>query len=89
MKVEIYTTTYCGYCVQAKNFFEREHIPYVEIDVTGDDAAREALVQKAEGRRTVPQIFIDGKPIGGYSDMMALHRAGELAPLLGRVPPAV
>lgn len=82
--VEIYTTNYCGYCVQAKNFFAREHIPYTEIDVTGDDAARAALVERAEGRRTVPQIFIDGKAIGGYTDMMALHRSGELWALLGR-----
>lgn len=83
-KVEIYTTTYCGYCVQAKNFFDREGISYTEIDVTGDDGARSALVEKSEGRRTVPQIFIDGKPIGGYTDMMALQRSGQLAGLLGR-----
>lgn len=82
--VEIYTTNYCGYCTMAKRFFEAEGIPFTEIDVTGDDAARAALVQKAAGRRTVPQIFIDGTPVGGYTDMMDLHRRGELARMLGR-----
>lgn len=85
-KIEIYTTTYCGYCMQAKSFFRSKNLPYVEIDVTGDDAARQALVQKSEGRRTVPQIFINDQPIGGYTDLVALERSGRLEAMLAQTP---
>ena len=81
-EVVIYTTDTCPYCRRAEAFLESNGVPFTAIDVTGDDAAREALVERSEGRRTVPQIFIGGRPIGGYSDMMALHVKGELQPLL-------
>lgn len=81
-KIEIYTTTYCGYCDQAKSFFRSKGLPFTEIDVTGDDAARQALVEKAGGRRTVPQIFINGQSIGGYTELVALNRNGELEGML-------
>ena len=80
--VEIYTTTYCGYCTQAKAFLKSKGVAFKEIDVTGDDAARAALVERAGGRRTVPQIFIGGEPIGGYTDLVALDRSGRLDALL-------
>lgn len=82
VQIDVYTTDYCGYCRMAKSFLEREGLAYREIDVTGNDAARDELVRKSEGRRTVPQIFINGKPIGGYTDMVELKRTGELEKLV-------
>jgi glutaredoxin 3 len=75
--VRIYTTDYCGFCRRAKELLTRKQIPFEEIDVTGDDSQREWLVE-ATGRRTVPQIFIGDEPIGGYTDLAALDRSGEL-----------
>jgi len=79
--VKIYTTTYCGYCARAKDFLRRKGVAFDEVDVTGDDAQREMLVEKT-GRRTVPQIFIGDEPIGGYTDMVALEQQGQLDPKL-------
>jgi glutaredoxin 3 len=79
--VKIFTTTRCGYCVQAKHLLAKRGIDYEEVDVTGDDDKRAWLVE-ATGRRTVPQIFIKGEPIGGYDDLAALDRAGTLAAML-------
>lgn len=81
-KVEVYTTTYCPYCVRAKQLLDAKDVDYAEIDVTGDDAARMALVEKSGGRRTVPQIFINGQPVGGYDDLRALEEAGQLDQML-------
>ena len=81
-KVEVYSTTYCPYCVRAKQLLDVKDVDYTEIDVTGDDAARVALVEKSGGRRTVPQIFINGQAIGGYDDLKALEESGELDKLL-------
>lgn len=83
-KIDVYTTTYCPYCTRAKDYLGKKGLAYSVIDVTGDDAARDALVQKSGGRKTVPQIFIDGQPIGGFDDLVALDRAGKLDSLLGR-----
>lgn len=80
--VEVYTTQTCPYCVKAKTLLKTKGIPFKEIDVTGDDEARIALVQKANGMRTVPQIFINGKHIGGSDDLHALNDKGELDALL-------
>lgn len=81
-KVDVYTTTYCPYCVRAKQLLDTKDVDYTEIDVTGDDAARINLVEKSGGRRTVPQIFINDQPIGGYDDMRALEETGQLDQLL-------
>ncbi|MDD3019658.1 MAG: glutaredoxin 3 [Alphaproteobacteria bacterium] len=81
-KVEVYTTDYCPYCTRAKQLLDMKDVDYAEIDVSSDDVARIALVQKAQGRRTVPQIFINDKPIGGYDDMRALEDSGDLDKLL-------
>ncbi len=81
-KVQIYTTSYCGYCVRAKQFFDGKNVAYDEIDVTGDDLTRNELVRKTNGRRTVPQIFINDLPVGGYTDVVALDRSGELEKML-------
>lgn len=77
-KVDVYTTTYCPYCVRAKQLLDAKDVDYTEIDVTGDDVARISLVEKSGGRRTVPQIFINGQSIGGYDDMRALEESGQL-----------
>jgi len=81
-KVEVYSTSYCPYCVRAKQLLDSKDVDYTEIDVTGDDAARIALVEKSGGRRTVPQIFINGQSIGGYDDLKALEESGKLDGML-------
>jgi len=81
-EVRIYTTTYCGYCVRAKQLLAKKGVPYQEIDVTGDHDARAWLVEASGGRRTVPQIFIGGKPIGGFTELRDLDRNGLLDQLL-------
>lgn len=82
-RVEVYTTPSCPYCVRAKRLLGERGIAYEEIDVSGDDALR-ADVMRRSGRRTVPQIFIDGTSIGGYDELAALDGRGELAPMLGK-----
>ncbi|OFW90360.1 MAG: glutaredoxin 3 [Alphaproteobacteria bacterium RIFCSPHIGHO2_12_FULL_45_9] len=82
-KVEVYSTNYCPYCVRAKQLLDAKDVDYTEIDVTGDDEARMALVEKSGGRKTVPQIFINGQSIGGYDDLRALEESGKLDGLLG------
>lgn len=82
-RVEVYTTPSCPYCVRAKRLLGERGIAYEEIDVSGDDALR-ADVMRRSGRRTVPQIFIDGTSIGGYDELAALDGHGELAPMLGK-----
>ena len=81
-KVEIYVTSYCPYCVAAKMLLRKKGVSFTEIDVTGDDDRRKWLAETS-GMRTVPQIFIDDRPYGGYTDIAALDRRGELDPLLG------
>lgn len=80
--VEIYVTQTCPYCVRAKELLKRKGVAYQEIDVSHDDALRADLVKKADGRRTVPQIFINGKGIGGSDDLYALEKDGKLDALL-------
>lgn len=80
--VRIYTTTYCGFCVRAKQLFDKKGVAYEEIDVTQDDALRTKLVEMTGGQRTVPQIWIGDTHVGGYSDVAALDRDGRLDPML-------
>ncbi len=77
----MYTTQYCPFCVQAKALLRHRGIPFEEIDVGGNDALRAEMVE-ASGRRTVPQIFINGNPIGGFEELRALDERGELDRLL-------
>lgn len=81
-EIIIYSTPVCPYCTRAKKLLEGKGQTYKEIDVSQDPAVREAMTQKAGGRQTVPQIFIDGRHIGGFDDLAALDRKGELDPLL-------
>jgi glutaredoxin 3 len=82
-EVVVYVTDYCPYCVRAKGLLSRKGVAFTEIDVSGDDELRAWLV-KTTGRRTVPQIFIDGVPVGGSDDLHALDRAGKLDAMLSR-----
>jgi glutaredoxin 3 len=77
-RVVVYSTTYCGYCRRAEDLLRRAGIAFESVDVTDDVPARAKLVERAGGRRTVPVIFIDGEPIGGYQELAAMMRAGEL-----------
>lgn len=81
-KVVIYTTNYCPYCNGAKSLLRAKKVEFEEIDVT-HDRARRAEMEKLSRRYTVPQIFIDGEPIGGYDDARLLDARGELDRLLG------
>lgn len=81
-QVVIYTTSYCPYCAGAKALLRAKSIAFREIDVTRDEALREEM-ERLSQRYTVPQIFIDGKPIGGYDDARRLDALGELDRLLG------
>ncbi len=76
-EVTVYTTRVCPYCVAAKRLLGERKVAYKEINVDGDDAKRAWLVE-ATGRRTVPQIFIGDEPIGGYDDLAALDKSGQL-----------
>ncbi|MGE4166570.1 MAG: glutaredoxin 3 [Xanthobacteraceae bacterium] len=80
--IDIYTTRYCPYCRAAKELLDRKGAAYNEIDVGGDYALRETLIQRARGRTTVPQIFVGKVHVGGSDDLHALEHAGKLDPLL-------
>lgn len=81
-KVEIYTKLGCPYCVRAKALLSDKGIAFEETDISMGGPAREAMIARANGRTTVPQIFIDGRHVGGCDDLHALDAAGELDPLL-------
>lgn len=80
--VTIYTRQTCGYCRRAKALLDRKGVAYMEIDIEREPARRAEMIERAEGRTTVPQIFIDGAAIGGCDDLHALDAAGKLDPLL-------
>ena len=77
----MYTSATCGYCVAAKNFLKSRGLEWKEVRIDLDPAERARMVERAR-RTSVPQIFIGDTHVGGYDDMMALHRAGGLVPLL-------
>ena len=81
-KIEIYTTRYCPYCTSAKALLNRKNVQFTEIDVSGDPAGRAKMIQRANGRMTVPQIFIGEVHVGGSDELHELERAGKLDPLL-------
>lgn len=81
MTIEIYTQPWCPYCERAVGVFEGKRVPFREIDAPHGSKAREEAAARS-GRNTMPQIFIDGRHIGGCDDLLALDRAGELDPLL-------
>lgn len=81
-KVEIYSTEYCPFCWRAKALLKAKGVDFIEIDVSDDPALREKMVKLAGGRRTVPEIFINGRLVGGYDELRALESKGALEPLL-------
>ncbi len=83
-EVVIYTTRSCPYCHAAKALLARKAVGFTEIDVTGDRAARQAMTARAQGRTTVPQIFVGETHVGGCDDLYGLEHAGELDPLLAQ-----
>lgn len=80
--VTIYTTPICPYCVRAKSLLGKKGVAYEEVDVMMDQKAREEMLAKSGGARTVPQIFIGTTHVGGCDDLYALDRDGKLDPLL-------
>lgn len=82
-QVEIYTKAFCPYCARALRLLGDKNVAVDETDITMDRTKREEMIGRANGRTTVPQIFIDGQHIGGCDDLVALDRAGKLDPLLG------
>ena len=81
-KIEIYTTMICPYCIRAKRLLESENLSYEEIDVSVSREARAAMSKRANGRTSVPQIFINDTHIGGSDDLAILHRTGKLKPMI-------
>jgi glutaredoxin 3 len=79
--ITIYSSAICPYCVAAKNFLKSKGLAWTEVRIDIDHAAREAMMAKTR-RTSVPQIFVGDTHVGGYDDMMALHRAGKFEPLL-------
>ena len=81
-KIEIYTKAFCGYCARAKALLDSKGADYEEFDLTMGGPKREEMIQRANGRTTVPQIFIDGRHVGGCNDLYDLERDGKLNELL-------
>ncbi len=82
-KIEIYTKAFCPYCASAKRLLDGKGAAYEEYDITMGGPKRAEMIQRADGRATVPQVFIDDRHIGGSDDLHALDEAGKLDPLLG------
>ena len=79
---EIYTWRICPFCIRAKALLDRKRVAYTELAIDGDELARDAMAARGDGRRSVPQIFINGRHVGGCDDLHALERSGQLDALL-------
>ncbi len=84
--VEIYTWSRCPFCIRAKALLDKKGVEYVEYCIDGDEAARAVMAKRSQGRRSVPQIFINDQHIGGCDDLYALERQGKLNALLTGIP---
>jgi len=82
-EIVMYSTAFCGYCQRARHLFEAKGVAVNEIKVDEDLTQRDIMLKRSGGRRTVPQIFIGERHVGGYDDLAALNRTGELDKLLG------
>lgn len=82
-RVEIYTKDWCGYCARAKRLLSDKGVDFEEYDISLGGPQRAEMIQRADGRSTVPQVFIDGVHVGGSDDLAALDRAGKLDAMLG------
>ncbi len=83
-EVIMYSTGWCPYCDRARGLLERKGVAFNEVKVDEDPAQRDVMLKRSGGRRTVPQIFIGDRLVGGFDDLYALDKAGELDKLLGR-----
>ena len=81
-RVTVYSTAHCTFCTRAKMMLEKWNIDYDEVRIDGDSAAMKQFVEATNGARTVPQIVIDGRPIGGFTELTELHMDGELDELM-------
>ena len=81
-RIVLYTTPYCGYCRAAKHLLNKKSVAFTEIDVSEDIGLRQEMISRAFGRRTVPQILINGTHVGGYDELAELERAAKLDALL-------
>jgi glutaredoxin 3 len=81
-KVEIYVWRFCPFCIRAKALLDRKGVAYDEYAIDGDEEARDAMAERAGGRRSLPQIFINNRHVGGCDDLHALERSGQLDGLL-------
>ena len=80
--VEIYTKSTCGFCHMAKRLLNAKGVSYAEVDIMTQPKRRAEMIQRANGRSTVPQIFVDGVHVGGFDDLSALERGGKLDAML-------
>ncbi|AVX03149.1 glutaredoxin 3 [Maritalea myrionectae] len=81
-KIELYTTPTCPYCLAAKALLNKKEVAFTEITVVGHPQEREKMIARANGKQTVPQIFIDDFHVGGFDELAAMDRAGKLDPML-------
>tara|TARA_Y100001968_G_scaffold321012_1_gene354781 strand:+ start:1644 stop:1901 length:258 start_codon:yes stop_codon:yes gene_type:complete len=81
-KVEIYTWRFCPFCIRAKSLLNKKKVEFIEYAIDGDETARNAMTERADGRRTVPQIFINDKGIGGCNELYELDQIQQLDQLL-------
>ena len=81
--VEIYTWQYCPFCIRAKSLLNKKNIEFIEYKIDGDESAREKMSQRANGKRSLPQIFIDNNSIGGCDDLYSLEEDNKLDSLIG------
>ena len=81
-KVEIYTWQYCPFCMRAKSLLKKKNVNFTEYKIDGDEDARTLMIERADGRRTLPQIFIDNEGIGGCDDLYTLENEKKLDALL-------
>ena len=88
-RILLYTTPFCGYCRAAKRLLADKALDFEEIDVALDDEKRAEMIGRAYGQRTVPQIFIHGRHVGGYDELAMLEREGKLDALLANPPVAL
>ncbi|MGI9488128.1 MAG: glutaredoxin 3 [Geminicoccaceae bacterium] len=83
-KVEVYTTPMCPYCSRAKRLLDSKNVDYIEINLWSERTRRQEMLERTEGRTSVPQIFIDGQGIGGSDELAALEQSGQLDRLLAQ-----
>lgn len=82
-EIEIYTTPFCPYCTMAKSLLQSKGVEWKEIDLMSEPARRDEMLTRADGRSTVPQIFVNGSGLGGFDEISALDRQGKLDEILG------